>query len=448
MSASSEYLNYSLKAKLAGEPGPATTPGKEGGELPKLRETSAVEPGSRVPESALVALRSKSVGITPVQNPNGSISYRVMGTIRPKAKQRKKHFANLEDALSTQALWEHERMQHAASVRPKITRLTQAELVQAETAVEFLRDSGFTLMDAARHLIRNTPAAPTETRTIQTAHDAFLIERKPFVGPRHHQSLRTTGEQFIRHVGRDCDLAEITTEEILRWLRSKGKIMKKSWNNYRADLFAFFAWCEGRPRLWLKENPVAPVPQHKIVRSLPQRLEIETVQSLMRFLEENHPDWCVCFVLALFLGIRPDRATGELSKFAAGVARDGVEKFFCNGIVHIPAEVSKDQRPRQTSVPANVVKWFEVYKVTPKSICPDDRSIYQVIRERFKIPHDGLRHTAISAHVSLHGSFAEAASQFGNSESMIRTHYFNRMSKAEAEAFYSVVPSIGLSRCC
>jgi hypothetical protein len=56
------------------------------------------------------------------------------------------------------------------------------------------------------------------------------------------------------------------------------------------------------------------------------------------------------------------------------------------------------------------------------------------------LPHDGLRHTAISAFVSCHGSFADAAMQFGNSESMIRTHYFNRMTKAEAEAFYAIIP--------
>jgi hypothetical protein len=69
-----------------------------------------------------------------------------------------------------------------------------------------------------------------------------------------------------------------------------------------------------------------------------------------------------------------------------------------------------------------------------------DWPTYAAIREKFKIPHDGLRHTAISAFVSCHGSFADAAMQFGNSESMIRTHYFNRMTKTEAEAFYAIVP--------
>lgn len=331
-------------------------------------------------------------------------------------------------------------MQTAAALRPKITRLTQAELAQAEAAAELLRGTGFTLIDAARHLFRNAPSTPTEARPIEDCLQAFLRERAPFVGPRRHQSLRTTSEQFISYVGERTALTDVSTETVLKWLRSKGDLKKKSWNNYRADLFTFFAWCLGRPRSWIEENPVAAVPQHRIVRGMPERLEIGPARELMAFLEEHHPEWCVYFVLALFLGVRPDQQTGELAKLSACVARDGVEKYFCNGVLHVTAEIAKDRRSRQTVVPPNAEKWLQHYPVTPVAICPEGRLTYQAIRDRFKIPHDGLRHTAISAHVSLHGSFAEAASQFGNSESMIRKHYFNRMSKSEAVAFYEIFP--------
>ncbi|MEO6002373.1 MAG: hypothetical protein ABIZ04_16135 [Opitutus sp.] len=146
------------------------------------------------------------------------------------------------------------------------------------------------------------------------------------------------------------------------------------------------------------------------------------------------------FVLALFLGIRPDRKSGELAKLAECVARDGLGKYFCNGVLHVTAEISKDRRSRQTVVPPNVEQWPRRYEVTPRSICPERHLTYQSIRDKFQIPHDGLRHTAISAHVSLHGSFADAACQFGNSESMIRAHYINRMSKEEAAEIYGIVP--------
>lgn len=389
-----------------------------------------------------MALRSKPVTITPVRNRNGSVSYRVLGTVRPKAKQRKQNFCNLDDAVAVQAAWECERMQHAAGLRPKITRLTQAELAQAEAAVEILRGTGSTLIDAARQMLRAGPVTPQTPRPIGKTHAAFLADRRPFIGPRRYESLKVTGEQFIRYIGEEMSIASITTELVSGWLSSKGELMKKSWNNYRADLFTFFAWCAAKPRAWLEDNPVGPVPKHRIVRHQPERLEVHTARELMRFLEENHPDWVVCFALALFLGIRPDRTTGEIAKLAECVARDGLNRYLCNGVLHITAEIAKDRRSRQTAVPANAAEWFSLYELTPGAICPEHKPTYQAIREKFRIPHDGLRHTAISAHVSLHGSFADAASQFGNSEAMIRTHYFNRMSKAEAAEFYSIAPNV------
>ena len=388
-----------------------------------------------------MALRSKPITITTVQNPNGSTSFRVMGTVRPKSRQRKRHFLDWEDAVATQAAWENERMMNAAALRPKITRLTQAELAQAEAAVELLRGSGLTLMDAARHLFRAPPPPEPVARPIKPALAAFLSERRPFVGPRRHEGLRITGEQFTRFVGEERALSDLTTADVTAWLKSKGELKKKSWNNYRNDLFTFFAWCAAKPRGWVIDNPVAPVPKHKIVRGQPERLEVETARELMAYLEQEHPQWCLFFALTLFLGIRPDMAHGEIAKLAQAIGRDGAEKYFSNGVLHITGEIAKDRRTRQIQLPDNVVHWRKKYPATAQSICPADWPTYQSIRERFKIPHDGLRHTAISAHVSLHGSFADAAAQFGNSEAMIRTHYFNQMSKTEAERFYAILPS-------
>lgn len=425
-----EYFNYS----------PRPTP-NAGEALPRTRESEFVERNFACNDRALVALRSKPITITTVQNRNGSMSFRVMGTVRPKSKQRKQHFLNWEDAIATQAAWENERMMNGAAMRPKITRLTQAELAQAEAAVELLRGSGLTLIDAARHAFRTPPPSTPVARSIKLALDAFLAERVTFVGPRRHEGLRITGEQFTRFVGEESAIADVTTANVTAWLKSKGEMKKKSWNNYRNDLFTFFAWCAAKPRCWVVDNPVAPVPKHKIVRAQPERLDIETARELMAYLEDNHPQWCLFFALTLFLGIRPDMQHGEIAKLAKAVERDGAEKYFCNGVLHITGEIAKDRRTRQITVPENVARWINKYPAKPSAICPADWPTYQSIRERFKIPHDGLRHTAISAHVSFHGSFADAASRFGNSESMIRTHYFNQMSKAEAADFYTISPS-------
>lgn len=383
------------------------------------------------------------MAIATVRNPNGSLSYRVTGTLRAKGKQRKALFQNWEDAVATQTAWESERVLNGAASRPKITRLTQQELIEAEAAFAFLKDTGMTLLDVVRNALRGAATPTTQAAAsvnLDAARAAFLQEREPFVGKRRLESLRITISQFESFAGGGSPLATLTTADVLGWLKSKVGMSKKSWNNYRNDLSTFFAWCAGRPRSWIKENPVEPVPKHRIVRAMPERLEIETVRELMTWIESEKPAWCTFFTLALFLGIRPDMTDGEIAKLATVIGRDGVNRYYCNGVFHVTGEVAKDKRHRQVVVPANVAEWVRRYPLTPASICPGDWDDYQTIRERFKIPHDGLRHTAISAHVSMHGSFAEAAAQFGNSETVIRTHYFNRMSREEAEAFYAVGP--------
>jgi hypothetical protein len=58
----------------------------------------------------------------------------------------------------------------------------------------------------------------------------------------------------------------------------------------------------------------------------------------------------------------------------------------------------------------------------------------------FGLTHDVLRHTFISMFVAKFRSMGEAALQAGNSESIIRKHYLDLKSAAEAEQFWGILP--------
>lgn len=106
----------------------------------------------------------------------------------------------------------------------------------------------------------------------------------------------------------------------------------------------------------------------------------------------------------------------------------------------------KDGSGRQTTVHENLTQWLQKYPPTKQSICPGDYDAYGLIRKKFAIPHDGLRHTVISAHVAKYGSFALTAQEFGNSETIIKEHYNRRMSPEDAQAFYQIFPKAGKAR--
>jgi len=99
-----EYLNYSPKA--------ANTP-----------ENAGVWQLGPSGDKDCVPLRSQPFTIKPLPPRKGVVSYRVLGTLRPGAKQSKQIFRSREEAEEKQLAWETERMHGASAARPKITSL-------------------------------------------------------------------------------------------------------------------------------------------------------------------------------------------------------------------------------------------------------------------------------------------------------------------------------------
>lgn len=397
-----------------------------------------------------VPLRSKPAAITFVRNRSGSTSFRVTVTIG--GRQRRRHCLDQEDAEAQQRQWEMERIHGAAASRPKITALTVTELREAEAAMQILKGSGLTLLDCVRGALRGDSTvqkASTTKVSFKDALEKFETAKKGHISVSQADSYHYRGASFLEHIGSTKQLSEITSDDIITWIESKGEqghpVAKKTWNNYRNDMSAILSWCMAPPRRWMEKNPAAEVVKYN-KRSLggagPERLSIQSARELMAAAEVEKPEWVTYFAICLFVGIRPDVRKGEMAKLARCVARDGWDRYYLEGSLHLSKEITKTGEPRSVTFPDNLKAWIASYPPTPESLRPGEPKEISAFRQRFKVPPDGLRHTAVSAHVAKHGSFAIAAVEFGNSETIIRRHYFKRMSATEAEEFYAIVPQL------
>lgn len=369
----------------------------------------------------------------------GTQVFRVTGTI--DGKQRKRQFVNLADAEDQRDAWEIERMSALTAMRPKITRLTQAELIEAEACFSMVKAIGHTLYDAVRFFIRNPPAARCEL-TFQAGYQQFLEARKKFLSEAQYSNYLSPCKRLSAFLGDAKKLAEIQTSEIEEWLTSLNT-SPKSWNNYRGDLAVVFNWFSSPPRRWITENPVSAVSRHRRRDTLPGNIETlscETARDLMRWLETEMPHWVTYFTLALFAGIRPDRDDGEMGKLADAVAKFGADKYFRGNCLFLTADITKDGRPRRIPLPENLKVWLAAYPPDERSLRAGKRAEYAKIRAKWKIPHDGLRHTSISACAALHG-ITEAAVRHGNSEKICRDNYLALFPRAEAEEFFGIRPN-------
>jgi hypothetical protein len=341
------------------------------------------------------------VAIKPIRNPRtGSMSYRVTGTIR--GKQRKQHFTDLAEAEETQAEWELERTLAASAARPKLTRLTREELAQAEAANELLRGTGMTVMDAVRHLLRSPPVKRVEV-TFKAAYEQFLEAKKEHISARQHRNYESAARRFSSHIGAKILISDITTDQIVSWLKSLD-CGKKSWNTYRDDLGAIFSWFVSPPRCWLADGgPVSAVERFRKRHTspgLPKRLPVPQCRELMAYLEAEQPHWVTFFATTLFAGLRPD---GEMTKLAEAIRRDGLHVYLRGATIYISAEIAKDGRERFVPLPENLSRWYAAYPPSADSMHPGHSDEYAAIRRRFKIPHDGLRHSSATACAVLHG---------------------------------------------
>jgi integrase len=257
--------------------------------------------------------------------------------------------------------------------------------------------------------------------------------------------VRQTANAFGEYIGWDTPIAQITIHDIQRWLKVRtAGCSKKTFNNLLNDVSRVFSWACSPAQKFLEENPAAAIPRfgsRVLAHGAREILSVQQCIELMHFLEQHHPEWVFPFALMLFVGVRPGYYHGEIHKLMQCANRDGIETYISNGALRLTAEITKDRRARQIPLPSNLLAWIQQHMPRTGGFRLGSKESYAEIREKFKIPHDGLRHTAISAHVTKNGSFAVAAVEFGNSEKIIRNNYYTRMSDGDAKAFYEIYPA-------
>jgi integrase len=321
------------------------------------------------------------------------------------------------------------------SIRHLSTHLTIGQLAAAEAIVARLGDR-YTLTEVGDFFFRNHQEADFKI-SLAEASVAFRGAMEGVIRDRSIVQLKSTLSQFEKFVG-GCDLHEITTadcERFLRSLRARDKVnpaSKKTWNNYRADLHLFFEWCADKQRRWVATNPVADTPRFKVETEHIEVLSLEQARALMEYVAEfKEGRLARYFALALFAGIRPG---GELEKLAAYPNLIDLN----NQVVRISPAVSKTGKPRQITIRENLYQWLTQFggDLIPVN---HDRDLKHV-RQKFELSRDVLRHSFISYHIGAFKSFADTALESGNSEKIIRDHYLNTSSLADAQAFWQIAP--------
>ncbi len=378
----------------------------------------------------------KQLSIARFKYRNGTVAFRLFGYLQGERVRR--NFRTREEAVAERSALEIRALQSACGHRPVLTNLTDAQVREAESAFLRLSDKPHSLSLYLDFALANYRAPETEKRLVDGIAD-YVAARKHELD--HDQLSRPQFSKICWEMKRlerrlkTRSVGELTSAVITEYLEV-GKPSMKTHNNRRGLLSTFFKFAFQRG--WTVENPIPKVPLYRIrrQRGMARTLSAQQVRVLMEFLESYQGGkWVPYYALCLFAGIRPGVPHGEITKLKPG------DVNLESAIIHISAAVSKVREPRRIAIQPNLAAWLHAYPLDKFPIVLGNfKKRREKFAKQFGLTHDVLRHTFISMFVAKFRSIGEAAIQAGNSESIIRRHYLDLKTQAEAEAFWSIAP--------
>ena len=408
--------------------------------------------------------------------------YRVQGYL-PDGTRCRKRFKTLAEAEGELAVLRVKVTNKNTAINTVNTPLSREQVRDAEGALNRLRGR-YTLSEAVEYFLLHY-AEPEEVQPLQQAQQVFLDAReRAGVRARSLAQLDSTVSAFVNWYtldqlpetfASDLRLAraavppgkenqsrvvlkalvaiapdiprpavhQVTSADVVQFLQTirtkdgQAAASRKTWNNYRADLHAFFAWTADRQRRWIRENPVTAVDKFKDGRGVPTSLNVNQAQLLMNYVAGYEGGKMArFFALALFAGLRPG-PDGELYKLARHA---DLPKFVDleRGVIHLQPEVSKTHQYRQVIIRPNLKAWLTTY--TGEILPTNHDRMLKHVRAKFHLGHDVLRHTFFSMHVAAFKSVGEAAIEGGNTESVVKRHYLNLSSYTDGAQFWAIHP--------
>lgn len=360
-------------------------------------------------------------------------------------KRVRKQAKTQGEALTLKERLEVEAANADGAIRAVNTRLTPAQLTTAETLFGLTPDP----LGAVQWYLANYRPAVAET-AVEVARDAFIAYRTPHISKGALRDYART-LKFLCEAHSKKSVHAFAAPDVEALLKKHATGPKRH-NNMRSDLHAFFNYCMSPARKWTKENPVVGTTRFTIARGIPDILTPQKAAELMAFVEtyaggeraNDKPGFLVpYFALTLFAGIRPSVDDGEIRKLADSPE---MERLIAQkmGVIRITPGVSKVGEVRQVKIRPNLAAWLARYPLKDFPIVVRNmQDKVSVVRKRFALTDDVSRHTFISAHVAKWKSMGEAALEAGNSERMIKKHYLNMLSDADADAFWGIVPKAG-----
>jgi integrase len=251
------------------------------------------------------------------------------------------------------------------------------------------------------------------------------------ISPRHASSMRETVKKFSARFG-DTPIKLLQGAAVKGWLASLPLGVKT-----RNRHMGYIRNICGLAREWnlLDVDPFEKIPGFNDPHAKARQVEILIPEQARDFLYAVDPDFLPFFCLSSFSGLRREEI----------IRLDWSEVKLDRNLIDLPFAKSKNRRRKLIEVPENLKAWLSPFSRAEGSLMPRKKLqlAFEAAAKKAGIapwPQNGLRHSFCSYAVALKG-FEWTAAQADHSVAMLRRHYWEVVTKAEAERYWAISPS-------
>jgi integrase len=371
---------------------------------------------------------SKSFRVFKLSSPNGKREWKIEG--RPTGKRERYYFVTEKEAKNA-----------ARNLNDQIaafgtkTSLTDSQRVMAAECLEMLRPYAKSLYEAV-HFYRDHLDRQASSIAVIDLCERIKAEFERRLGAgeisvRHSTSMKETLKKLAARFG-DRHVKLLSGAEIKTWLASE-PLAVKTRNRHLGYIRNIFALA----REWnlLDTDPFEKVPGFNDPHAKARQVEILSPEQLTAFLYAMDRDFLPFFALSAFSGLRREEI----------IRLDWGEVKLDRNLIDLPFAKSKNRRRKLIEISENLKEWLSPFARPEGSLMPRKKLqlAFESAARAAKIipwPQNGLRHSFCSHAVALRG-FEWTATQADHSVAMLRRHYWEVVTKAEAERYWAISPS-------
>ncbi len=290
---------------------------------------------------------------------------------------------------------------------------------------------GVALSEAARFYVRHHSEKITPKTVREIVDEMIAAKKEQGLSLLYTSDLKYRCGAFANAF--QCPLNTVAANEIREFLNNL-KLSPRSYNNFFGAIGTLFSYAKSRFYI-AKDNDVLDGLEKR--KDKGGEIEVFTPGELSKLLSHASEDLVPILTIGAFAGLR----TEEILRL------EWKEIHLADKFIEITAEKAKTASRRLAPVTENLTKWLGLSQNRSGKVWPHSKAyLYEAFSNaardaKLEWKHNALRHSFISYRVANIQDMNKVALEAGNSPQIIFKSYRELVRPADAEKWFSIVPT-------